>query len=106
MRPTYYKRNGIPYSDDDLSQCAKDSKKQNKSVAEDILPNGKRISTTFLRLNHNWGKGSPLIFQTIVFPSETEWDDLDMDMYSTEEQALKGHKKMVKKWIDKVRKEK
>ncbi len=104
MKQMYYKRDGTPYPDDNPVKWAIDSKNQDGRVAEDILPDGKRISTVFLGLNHNWGEGPPLIFETMVFPSETEGNDLDMDRYSTEEQALEGHKEMVKKWTDKVRK--
>ena len=99
MQEMYYKRDGTPISD--VKEWAEE--REDKRVAEDILPDGKRVSTVFLGLNHNWGEGAPLIFETMVFPSETEWDDLDMDRYSTEKEAIKGHKKMVKKWTDKIK---
>ena len=102
-RLMYYKRDGTPYPDDNPITWAMDSKNQDGRVARDILPDGKRISTVFLGLDHNWGEGPPLIFATMVFPSETESNDLDMDRYSTEEEALKGHKEMVKKWTDKIK---
>ena len=63
------------------------------------MSNGKWVSTVFLGIDHNfWGKGKPLIFETMVFPNKIDLDELDMDRYSTWGEAEKGHKKMVKKW--------
>ena len=97
----YYKRDGTPHSD--IKQWARDFKKNR--VAKDILSDGKMVSTVFLGMNHNYGESAPLIFETMVFSSENDSGDLDMDRYSTEEKALKGHKEMVKKWTDKAKKE-
>ena len=69
----------------------------NKRIALDKLPNGKRASTVFLGIDHGWGEGPPLLFETMVF-SKNSYEDLDMERYSTYEEAEKGHKKMVKKW--------
>lgn len=62
------------------------------------------ISTVWLGLNHNFGLGPPLIFETMVFAKPDSMDDsMDvtdgewMDRYSTEAQAVKGHKKMVER---------
>ncbi len=103
MRPTYYKRDGMPYDESDVIQWAKDFEKEDRRVAKDILPDGKVVSTVFLGLDHNFGEGPPLIFETMIFLSEKDSDEVDCDRYSTEEQALKGHKTMVKKWIKKAK---
>lgn len=50
------------------------------------------VSTVWLGLDHGWGGGPPLIFETIVFGDSR---DFDMDRYSTREQALAGHEAMV-----------
>ena len=52
------------------------------------------ISTVFLGLNHNWGDGDPLLFETMVFGGKL---DEEQDRYSTWEEAEVGHKKMVEK---------
>jgi len=57
------------------------------------------ISTVWIGLNHNFGDGEPLIFETMVFGGKES--DLDMDRYSTLKEAEKGHKKIVKKWSKK-----
>lgn len=53
-----------------------------------------RVSTVFLGLDHNWGEGPPLIFETMVFGGEfDEWQE----RYSTWDQAVAGHEEMVAK---------
>jgi hypothetical protein len=51
------------------------------------------VSTVWLGLDHNVLGKAPLIFETMVF--EGERDDLEMQRYSTEKQALLGHDVMV-----------
>lgn len=79
-----------------------------KRVAEDTLEDGKWISTVWLGLDYSYPFSykavKPLIFETMVFSSKKKLDDLDMDRYSTEEEAFKGHKKMVAKWKRKIKK--
>ena len=77
----------------DLLQWAEEIEKCDKRIAHDII-GGVRISTVFLGLNHNYGKGKPLLFETMVFGGEY---DGDMERYSTWEEAEAGHRKMVKK---------
>jgi hypothetical protein len=69
-----------------------------KRVAEDTLPDGKWVSTVWLGLNHQYGGGPPLIFETMVFPSRDKLDELHCQRYSTEEEAVSGHKAIVEKW--------
>lgn len=65
------------------------------------LPGGARVSTVWLGLDHQFGDGPPLIFETMVFPAESSMD-LDCERYSTEEEAKAGHSAMVEKWIRKI----
>jgi hypothetical protein len=70
-----------------------------KRVAETTLPDGKWVSTVWMGLDHQYAEhGPPLIFETMVFPSEHDLDDLDCERYSTEAEALVGHAAMVAKW--------
>jgi hypothetical protein len=83
------------------------------------------VSTVWLGLDHSFGHGPPLIFETMVFnhtlpkpprpptnmeigspemeqwledyPEQTSASDLDMERYSTESDALEGHARMVEK---------
>lgn len=64
---------------------------EDRHIGDDTI-NGARISTVFLGLDHNWGDGPPVLFETMVFGGEhDEW----MDRYHTYDEALAGHKKVV-----------
>ena len=67
-----------------------------RQVAEDIV-NGRRVSTVFLGLDHNFGLGRPLLYETMIFPGGAERCILEeyMDRYSTKEEALAGHKRAI-----------
>ena len=54
------------------------------------------ISTVWLGLDHSFGDGPPLIFETMVFGGAF---DQDGERWSTKEQALAGHEA----WCEKVR---
>jgi len=51
-----------------------------------------RISTVFLGIDHNWGDGPPILFETMVFGGEL---DQEQERYSTWEEAKVGHRQMV-----------
>ncbi len=77
----------------DLIEWAKKFERKNRRVGDDTKDNV-RVSTVFLGLDHSFGQGPPLLFETMVFGGEHHGD---MDRYSTWEQAEKGHKAMCKK---------
>lgn len=59
------------------------------------------VSTVWLGLDHSYprGEGPPIIFETMVFLYDSGLGhDYDMERYSTEEDAIQGHRRMVKKW--------
>lgn len=72
--------------------------KANRIVGRTILENGLFVSTVFLGLDHNWMGGKPLIFETMVFPTENNLLEISMKRYSTWKEAEKGHKEMVLKY--------
>lgn len=46
------------------------------------------VSTVFLGLDHSWGDGPPLLYETMIFDGE----GIDyQERYSTREEALAGH---------------
>lgn len=72
---------------------------EDKKVAKTNLGNGIRVSTVFLCINHNFsGVGDPILFETMVFGGPL---DEETERYCTEDEALKGHERMVQR----VRKE-
>ena len=54
---------------------------------------GCRVSTVFLGIDHQFGNGRPLLFETIIFGGKH--DDYQM-RYSTWKQAEAGHQRAVK----------
>jgi hypothetical protein len=102
-RVNYYDRQGNRLT---LMEWAKryegktgDAMTAEKRVAETTLPDGTWVSTVWLGLDHSFGEGPPLIFETMVFPSKDgPLNELDCDRYSTEAEALAGHAAMVERW--------
>lgn len=72
---------------------------KDKRVAYDELDNGNSVSTVFLGLNHQYGDGPPLIFETMVFGGKY---DQDMERYATEAQAIEGHARWVAKASEEI----
>jgi hypothetical protein len=58
---------------------------------------GMTVSTVFLGLDHNYGNGDPILWETMIFGLEVigilnEYQD----RYSTREEAEKGHQKAIR----------
>lgn len=50
-----------------------------------------RISTVFLGLDHNYGEGPPVLWETVVFGGVL---DGEMERYTSRQAALDGHQAM------------
>src|SRR5213075_3113938 len=50
------------------------------------------VSTVFLGLDHQFGNGPPVLYETMVFGGPL---DREEDRYSTRDEALAGHARMV-----------
>lgn len=76
-------------------------------VAQDHLSNGYYISTVWLGLDHSFGTGAPLIFETMVFLSladgSTDFSGLETYRYETEEAAIKGHEETLLRVVKYIR---
>lgn len=81
----YYDRDGNPIGDTEWLAGFKDRTYQRVAFDEvgDV-----QISTVWLGLNHAFGDGPPLIFESMVFGGA---HDEDCERYSTEAEALAGH---------------
>jgi hypothetical protein len=74
-------------------------------VGKTILPNGGRVSTVFLRLDHRHvGEGDPILFESMYFPNDDFMED-DCVRYCTWEEAVEGHREMVEKYGGVVKEE-
>ena len=63
-----------------------------RHVAETTLEDGTYISTVWLGLDHSFGSGPPLIYETMVF---RDGDGDECERYTYRHQAVEGHKLMV-----------
>lgn len=93
----WYWRDGTPATD----MKAIDEKLHDptyKIIKQETLDTGYWLSTVWLGLDHRFGDGPPLIFETMVFPNSDDLHDLDMERYSTEDGARQGHEEMKAKW--------
>lgn len=97
MNDMYYDRQGMPITET-MAWAKKFEDLSYKRVAQTTLPNGRWVSTVWLGLNHQDGDGPPLIFETMVFPNAQDMQELDMDRYSTETEAMVGHAALCAKW--------
>ncbi len=110
----YYNRDGTRFQGDTL-EWARNFEKGNRVVRQTHLWNGYYVSTIFLGMDHSFGVGPPVIFETMIFFQPGDWnilayikkllrrsvdkfEDLDMQRYSSEEGAAVGHELMVRKW--------
>ncbi len=63
-----------------------------RKIKRTKLSNGTIVSTVFLGVDHGFPSVEPLIFETMVFKEENEY----MDRYSTFDESVDGHDKIVK----------
>lgn len=69
---------------------------KNRTVKLTKLENGTLVSTVFLGIDHNFGEGDPLVFESMVFSLEKE--KLDQIRYSTYKEAEEGHIRLVNEY--------
>ena len=95
--PRYYRRDGTPCSMEEWA-AGYENFDERKRVALDVI-GGTKVSTVWLGLDHSFGSGPPLIFETMVFGGEF---DQEQQRYSTEEEAKAGHAR----WVERVKADK
>ena len=95
MSLDYYGLNGEPITREEWSRLLADPA---KVLAQTDLPGGAWVSTVWLGLDHSFGRGAPMLFESMVFASREDSTDLDCVRYSTREDALLGHDVLVTRW--------
>ena len=108
MKPLNYRLEGhTPVVEEDIHAWAKafgdrfQGTTDTWSVDRTELPDGGLISTVFLGLDHSFGDGPPLLFESMYFPRKYEeslWQDEDCERCSTWKEAEAQHKLMVDKY--------
>lgn len=91
-RSLYYDREGQPISMEEYAAAIESD--EGRIVAVDKLDADVTISTVWLGIDHNWGRGEPIIFETMVFGGPHAGN---CERYSTEQEAREGHVAMVAK---------
>jgi hypothetical protein len=85
-----------PILEEDIIEWAKwfETSREARRVARTELPGGAGyISTIFLGLDHSFGDGRPVLFETMSFVGDEQEDWFSR--YCTWDEALAGHKRTV-----------
>ena len=83
-----------PVACDDFMAWATWFESADRRVARTDLDGGVFVSTVFLGMDHQWGNGPPLLFESMVFGGPL---DQEQDRYSTWDEAERGHAAMVRR---------
>ncbi len=82
----------------------KDYDEKNRIVKQEYVTyenNEYFVSTVDLGLNHQFGEGEPLYYETMIFLKDN-YCDLYCDRYATREEALKGHNVIIEAFKNKT----
>lgn len=63
-------------------------------VARETIIAGVEVSTVFLGMDHNWGGGEPLLFESMIFAEDKPPIDCNQMRYHTYQAAMAGHHEM------------
>ena len=91
MSDTYILEGTVPIPRD-LLTWARWFETAERQVAETWVTPTLRVSTVFLGLDHQWGAGPPLLFETMCFH---DGDGQECERYSTWAAAEQGHEALV-----------
>lgn len=104
--PRYYHRDGKPVVDspeglpawEQWALMFEDSKA--RIVGRNKTLYGELLSTVWLGLDHSFGGGSPLIFETMLFPPKGKENRDELQLrYATEREAYDTHQKLLMQCI-------
>lgn len=102
MSDKYILENKTPVACDDLLKWGQWMQTANRTVRKNtatVSVNGEavgevRVSTVFLGLDHSFGEGQPLLFESMIFGGPL---DQECDRCGTWEAAEKMHEKMMER---------
>lgn len=83
---------GNPKSEPDILKWSKWFETAERHIGDDKI-DGVKISTVFLGLDHNFGEGKPILWETMIFGGKH--NDYQK-RYTSKKSALNGHKKAIK----------
>jgi hypothetical protein len=94
MTGKYILEGKMPKLVEDVLEWGRWFETADRHVAKTVLPNGVKVSTVFLGLDHSFSGGQPILFETMIFGGE---HDQYQERYHTWEKAELGHKRAVAK---------
>lgn len=101
MKNWYYDKQGKVITD--LLEWARLFEDKNYQVVSRYKDERVIISTVWLGIDHNWGNGPPLIFETMVFARSKDIDPKFHNLqwrWTTEEEAKKNHEIIVNCYLE------
>ena len=90
---------------EEFSKWVAEGQDEDQIVGKDKIGDAE-VSTVFLGLDHSFGGGKPVLFETMVFDrsiSAGNNTDIDGIRYNTWEEAVKGHNETVIKYGGKIK---
>lgn len=78
-----------PVPVDDLMEWGRWFENRENSIVEKTTIGDSDVSTVFLGLNHRYGEGEPVLFETMIFGGD---EDGYQERYCTWDEAVEGHK--------------
>lgn len=93
---------------EELLDWAHAFEKSERIVMHTRLIDGGRISTVFLGLDHQWGNGPPMLFETCLFSGEKHYDPMlkreisessVVARYATWAEAEEGHMQWIEECV-------
>ena len=91
MSDLYVLKDGLPIPEDDSLAWSLWFETADRRVALTKMGDVE-VSTVFLGIDHSFGGGPPLLYETLVFGGPL---DGEMERYSTLQEAEAGHQRMV-----------
>jgi hypothetical protein len=83
---------GNPIHAPDLLTWGKWLEAADRHIGNWKSPQGTYVSTVFLGLDHQWGDGPPVLWETMIFGGK---DDQFQERYTSRADALAGHERAV-----------
>jgi hypothetical protein len=88
----YYDRQGSPISLEEFGRLHENP--EYKIVAKKHFEGHIEVSTAWLGLDHNFGRGELAIYESMVFGPENYPHDQAQMRYATEDEAWEGHRRL------------
>ncbi len=90
----YYLRDPVTHeitTTNDTMAWARNFESRSAHILKQETINGLFVSTVFLGIDHSWGNGPSVLWETMIFGNADDERDQYQERYTSEEDALRGH---------------